>query len=74
VLESIGTGVYGDVDCVSGVVKTSADWICFEWTGRSGSMSPLAPQRARKPLVIAMGRRFDRARLQAAFDGCAALT
>jgi putative photosynthetic complex assembly protein 2 len=74
VLESIGTGAYGEVDCVRGVVKTRADWVCFEWTGRSGSMSPLAPQRPREPLVIAMGRRFDRARLQAAFDGCAALT
>jgi hypothetical protein len=35
-------------------------------------MSPFAPRRRQKPLVIAMGRRFDRVRLQAAFDACAA--
>ena len=74
VLESIGTGAYGEVDCVRGVLKTNANWICFELAGRHASMSPFSPQRLQEPLVIAMGRRFDRARLQAAFDACAALT
>ena len=72
VLESIGAGVYGEVECVRGVVKTTASWVCFELAGQRTSVSPFSPQRLQEPLVIAMGRRFDRARLQAAFDACAA--
>ena len=64
----------GEVDCVRGVVKTNANWISFELAGRNASISPYSPQRLQEPLVIAMGRRFDRVRLQAAFDGCAAPT
>jgi putative photosynthetic complex assembly protein 2 len=74
VLESIGTGVYGEVDCVRGVLKTSANWISFELAGRHASVSPFFPQRLQEPLVIALGRQCDRARLQAAFDACAAMT
>ena len=74
VLESIGTGAYGEVDCVRGVLKTDANWISFELAGQRASVSPFFPQRLQEPLVIALGRRFDRARLQAAFDACAAMT
>ena len=74
VLESIGAGAYGEVDCVRGVVKTNANWISFELAGRKARISPYSPQRLQEPLVIAMGRRFDRVRLQAAFDACAAPT
>ncbi len=73
-LESIGAGVFGEVDCVRGVVKTNASWISFELAGSSASIAPYSPQRLQEPLVIAMGRRFDRVRLQAAFDACAAAT
>ena len=72
VLETIGTGAFGEVECVRGVVRTHANWVCFELAGQRASMSPFAPRRRQKPLVIAMGRRFDRVRLQAAFDACAA--
>jgi putative photosynthetic complex assembly protein 2 len=72
-LELIATGSFGEVDCIQGLVRTKAHWICFELSGGRASMAPFAPRRLRKPLVIARGRGFDRARLQAAFDGCAAL-
>ena len=70
-LELIATGSFGEVDCR--LVRTKAHWICFELSGGRASMAPFAPRRLREPLVIARGRGFDRARLQAAFDGCAAL-
>jgi putative photosynthetic complex assembly protein 2 len=72
-LELIATGSFGEVDCIQGLVRTKADWVCFELSGGRPSIAPFAPRRLHKPLVIARGRGFDRVRLQAAFDGCAAL-
>ena len=72
-LELIATGSFGEVDCVQGLVRTKAHWVCFELSGGRASIAPFAPRRLHKPLVIAKGRAFDRVRLQAAFDGCAAL-
>jgi putative photosynthetic complex assembly protein 2 len=72
-LELIATGSFGEVDCVQGLVRTKAHWICFELSGGRASMARFAPQRLNKPLVIAKGRAFDRVELQAAFDRCAAL-
>ena len=72
-LELIASGSFGEVDCIQGLVRTKAHWVCFELSGGRASMAPFAPRRLGTPLVIARGRAFDRARLQAAFDGCAAL-
>lgn len=72
-LKVIAEGGFGEVDCVQGFVRTKADWVCFELSGGRASLISFAPRRLRRPLVIAKGRRFDRARLQAAFDSCAAL-
>ena len=72
-LELIATGSFGEVDSIQGLVRTKAHWVCFELSEGRASIAPLAPRRLREPLVIARGRGFDRARLQAAFDGCAAL-
>ena len=74
VLESISAGVFGEVHCVRGVLKTDESWVSFELAGRDARVSALPPQRVHEPLVIAMGRRFDRVRLQAAFDACEAAT
>ncbi len=71
-LELIAAGSFGEVDRVHGVVRTKADWVRFELSGGRASMASFAPRRPHKPLVIARGRRFDRQRLQAAFDSCAA--
>ena len=72
-LELIAIGSFGEVDCIQGLVKTKAHWVCFELSGGRASIAKFAPRRLHKPLVIAKGRGFDRVRLQAAFDGCAAL-
>lgn len=72
-LELIATGSFGQVDCIQGLVRTKANWVCFELSGGRSSMAPFAPRRLHKPLVVAKGRGFDRVRLQAAFDSCAAL-
>ena len=72
-LEMIATGSFGEVDCVQGLVRTKAHWLFFELSNGRASMATLAPPRLHKPLVIAKGHGFDRVRLQAAFDGCAAL-
>ncbi len=71
-LASIAEGHFGAVDCVHGLVRTEADWICFELREGRARMAAFGPRMLRKPLVIAKGRGFDRARLKAAFDGCAA--
>ena len=73
VLERIAAGSFGEVDCVHGLVRTKADWVCFELTGGRPRMAAFAPKRRHKPLVVAKGRQFDRVGLQAAFEGCAAL-
>lgn len=33
VLQRIAAGSFGEVDCVHGLVRTKADWVCFELTG-----------------------------------------
>jgi len=71
-LDSVEAGAFGDVACLKGIVKTNASWIRFEVGGERASIAPFAPQRRLEPLAIALGRRFDRARLQAAFEACSA--
>ena len=45
----------------------------FEAGKGRARMEAFAPHRSHEPRMIARGRRFDRVRLQAALDGCAAL-
>ena len=72
VLDSVGSGIYGDVESLKGVVRTSASWIRFEVADARASIAPFAPHRSPEPLVVAVGRRFDRIGLKAAFDACLA--
>jgi putative photosynthetic complex assembly protein 2 len=72
VLELVAAGAFGEVDAVKGAIRTPAHWIAFEFNGRKARMAPFAPQRLREPLIVATGRRFDRARLRAALENCAA--
>jgi putative photosynthetic complex assembly protein 2 len=73
VLDLVAAGSFGEVESVQGLARTTADWVCFEASKGRAWMEAFAPQRLQEPLMIARGRRFDRARLQAALDGCAAL-
>jgi hypothetical protein len=72
VLELVAAGAFGEVDAVKGAIRTPAHWIAFEFNGRKARMAPFAPQKLREPLIVATGRRFDRARLRAALENCAA--
>ena len=72
VLELVAAGAFGEVDAVKGVLRTRAHWIAFEFNGRKARMAPFAPQNLREPLIVATGRRFDRVRLRAALENCAA--
>ena len=67
-LESIAAGRFGAVECVHGLVRTEADWLCFELREGRARMAASGPRKQKKPLVIARGQGFDRARLKAAFE------
>ncbi len=71
-LDAIRAGAFGDIKSVKGVVKTRADWLQFDVDKQQARIAPFAPRQKIDPLVIALGRRMDRVRLQAAFDACAA--
>jgi len=72
VIESTARGAFGGVECLKGVVRTKAHWIRFEMVGEESNIAAFAPERRLEPLVVAVGRQVDYARLQAAFDSCAA--
>ena len=72
VLELTAAGAFGDVEAVKGAMRTKANWIAFEIIGRRARMAPFLPQRLQEPLIVATGRRFDRQRLMAALENCAA--
>jgi putative photosynthetic complex assembly protein 2 len=72
VLELVAAGAFGEVEAVKGAMRTKANWIAFEISGRRARMTPFAPQRLQEPLIVATGRRFDRQRLMAALENCAA--
>ena len=71
-LDAIRAGAFGDIRSMKGVVQTRADWVQFEVDPQRARIAPFAPKQKVDPLVIALGRRMDRVRLQAAFEACAA--
>jgi putative photosynthetic complex assembly protein 2 len=72
VLELAAAGAFGEVEAVKGAMRTRAHWVAFEINGSRARMTPFAPQRLQEPLIVATGRRFDRQRLMAALENCAA--
>lgn len=73
VLDLVAAGRFGEVESIQGLMRTNANWVCFEAGKGRARMEAFAPHRSQEPRMIAIGRRFDRVRLQAALDGCAAL-
>jgi putative photosynthetic complex assembly protein 2 len=71
-LESIAAGSFGAIERVHGLVRTEGDWVFFELKEGRPRMAVFGPRARAKPFVIAQGQGFDRARLKAAFEGCAA--
>ena len=72
VLDLVAAGGFGELESVQGLMRTNANWVSFEAGKGRARMEAFAPQRLHEPRMIARGRRFDRVRLQAALDGCAA--
>ena len=72
VLELVAAGAFGEVASVKGAMRTRANWIAFEIEGSRARMTPFAPQRLTSPLIVATGRSFDKGRLMAALENCAA--
>jgi putative photosynthetic complex assembly protein 2 len=71
-LEAGARGAFGDVDRIDGITRAESGWIRFEMVRGRSSVASLAPGESREPRVFASGRGVDAARLQAAFDACAA--
>ena len=72
VLDAVALGAFGGVERVKGIARAGAGWIRFDVAGGRPSMAAFAPREDEQPRVIAIGRRVDEARLQAAFAACAA--
>jgi putative photosynthetic complex assembly protein 2 len=70
-LEAVARGAYGQVERVKGIVRADAGWIHFDMAGGRPSMAAFAPRAGEEARVVAIGRMFDGARLQAAFEACA---
>ena len=70
-LDGFGAGSFGDVDCIRGVVKTTASWIRFEADRTRAHLAVFVPNQTTEALVTAIGRRVDHQRLRAAFEACA---
>ena len=68
VLELVAAGAFGEVDTVKGAMRTSANWVAFEINHSRAQMTPFEPRELSEPMLMATGKRFDRARLRAAFD------
>jgi putative photosynthetic complex assembly protein 2 len=73
-LEAGARGAFGDVERINGVARARTGWLHFEMVRGHASVAPFAPYGREEPRVIAIGKRVDEVRLQAAFDACAAPT
>jgi hypothetical protein len=70
VLERVARGAFGEVDRVAGMARSGSGWVQFYVAdGRSG-ITDVAPREHEEPCVVAFGRIFDQAGLQAAFARC----
>lgn len=72
VLEQIASGQFGHVISVRGVSRVDGGWIRFGVADGRAELHPVAPRRLSPPVVTAVGRDFDAARLERAFAACAA--
>lgn len=71
VLNAVAHGAFGEVARVKGVARAGAGWVHFDMAGGRASVAAFAPRTNDEPRVVAIGRKVDGDRLQAAFDACA---
>ena len=72
-LVRVNAGQFGEVERLKGIAQAGGGWVRFDIAGGRVSMMAFAAPEAESARVIAIGRRLDEARLQPAFDDCAAL-
>jgi putative photosynthetic complex assembly protein 2 len=70
VLDAVASGAFGDVARVKGIARAGAGWVHFDVAGGRSSVAAFAPRGEDEPRVVAIGRRVDGDRLQAAFEAC----
>lgn len=72
VLEQVAVGQFGQVISLTGTSRAGNGWIRFAVAHGRAELHPAAPRRFSPPVVTAIGRDFDAARLERAFAACAA--
>jgi putative photosynthetic complex assembly protein 2 len=72
-LEAAARGAFGQLERVKGISRAGSGWIHFDMAGGRASLAAFAPHEGEEPRVVAIGRRVDRDRLQAAFAACMAM-
>ena len=71
VLDAVAHGAFGEVARIKGVARAGAGWVHFDMAGGRARVAAFAPKTNDEPRVVAIGRKVDGDRLQAAFDACA---
>lgn len=71
-LEAVARGRYGDVQRVEGAARLRDGWLRFKLTDGRPFLAQVSSLEGDPARVTAFGREFDRARLGAAFQACAA--
>jgi putative photosynthetic complex assembly protein 2 len=72
VLNAVVTGAFGNVTRLDGTAQVSDGWLRFAVADGHASLDKMIPAGARHARVTVVGPSFDRERLHAAFDACAA--
>nr|WP_321986460.1 putative photosynthetic complex assembly protein PuhE [uncultured Lichenicoccus sp.] len=72
-LVRVNAGQFGEIERLKGIAQAGGGWVRFDIAGGRVSMMAFAAPETESARVIAIGRRLDEARLQPAFDACAAL-
>jgi putative photosynthetic complex assembly protein 2 len=68
VLGDVARGVYGEVNRLKGIARTTAGWVHFDVAGGRSSIAAFAPNTDEHPRVIAIGRLIYEAGLEAAME------
>ncbi len=71
-LEAVAGGRYGEVERVEGAARLRDGWLRFRMTNGRPFLAQVSSLDGDPARVTAFGREFDRARLGAAFQACAA--
>ncbi len=69
-LNEAAAGAFGEVLRMKGVVQVRRGWVHFDLAGGQTSVAAFAPRADELPRALAIGRRIDAPRLEAALAAC----